>query len=71
MRSWRNCIAILCLAMLCVGALTLSAHLFCAIVLPVCFAFSLAVTIAAIVDAKRQPSPPDFSLPLPARAPPA
>jgi hypothetical protein len=60
------------LAALCLAILTpAAAQILWAVVLPVCFVFSLAVTIAGIVDLEREPSLADFSPLLPARAPPA
>jgi len=68
----RHSIALLCLAVLCLAILTPGAVQFLwAAVLPLCFVFSLIVTIAGIVDPEREPSLPDFSPLLPARAPPA
>jgi hypothetical protein len=42
-----------------------------AIVLPFCFAFSLAVTVHGLVGREHETCLPGFCIPLPARAPPA
>jgi len=69
--SSRNCIALLCLAVLCLTALTPAAsHFLYEIVLPLCFVFSLAAVLGGIVETERKPLIADFSLLLPARAPP-
>jgi hypothetical protein len=69
--SSRNCIALLCLAVLCLTTLTPAAsHFLGEIVLPLCFVFSLAVALGGIVETERKPFLADFSLLLPARAPP-
>ncbi|MGA3187181.1 MAG: hypothetical protein ABSF22_08715 [Bryobacteraceae bacterium] len=64
----RNCIALLCLAMLFLALLTPA---FWAIILPFCYLFSLAVTIAGVINTKRQAPRPGYRPLLPARAPPA
>lgn len=70
--SSRNCIALLCLAVLCLAALTPAAALLLwAIVLPLCFVLSQAITIGGFVETNRKPAQPDFRSLLPARAPPA
>jgi hypothetical protein len=62
----RHVIALLCIAVLCV-----SIGVLWEAVLPFCFAISLAVIFARVVETESEPALPDFSLPLPARAPPA
>jgi hypothetical protein len=67
----RHSIALLCLAVLCLAVLTPGASQFLwAAVLPLCFVFSLAGTMACIVETDLEPLIGDFSLLLPARAPP-
>ena len=68
---WRNCIALMCLAVLCLAALTPAAALLLwAIVLPLCFVFSLVITIGAFSETTPKPSQPDVRSLLQARAPP-
>ncbi len=70
--SSRNCIAWSCLAVLCLAALTPAAMLLLwAIVLPLCFAFSLAVAVDGLADREQAAYQPVFCSSLPPRAPPA
>jgi hypothetical protein len=64
--SSRNCIALLLLAMLCLAG----SLLLWAIVFPLCFAFSLAIIIAGVVDKESEVCLPEVVALLPARAPP-
>jgi hypothetical protein len=70
--SSRSCIALLCLAVLCLAALTpVAALLLWALVLPFCFAFSMAVTVVGLVDCEDRTCRVGFYSLVPARAPPA
>jgi hypothetical protein len=68
--SSRNCFALLCWVLLCLAA-PAAMLLLWAIVLPFCFAFSLAVSVHGPVGRKHEACLPGFYIPLPARAPPA
>jgi hypothetical protein len=62
----------LCLAVLCLAALTPAAGLlFCAIVLPLCYLFSLVASVAGVKDTQQVSPLSGFCPLLPARAPPA
>jgi hypothetical protein len=57
----RSRIALLYLAVLCMAVLTpVAPVLLWAIVLPLCFAFSLAVVVSRTMDAAQEPTQPDF-----------
>ncbi len=65
--SPRNCIALLCLAALCLAA----SLLFFAIIVPLCFVFSLAIVVIRLAGTEQTAIQHGFAPLLPARAPPA